>query len=99
MGVVPAGELWPDGSLRPAIEDLFGAGAIVHHLALPCSSEAEVAQSAFRSANGDVGRLIRASVSGRELIERGFADDIDMAAALGASIYVPRLEGGAYCTA
>ena len=57
VGVVLAGELWPDGSLRPAIEDLLGAGAIVHHLALPCSPEAQAAREAFRSAGTDVERL------------------------------------------
>ena len=99
VGVVPAGERWPDGSFRPAIEDLLGAGAIIHHLGLPCSSEAEVARNAFRNAKRDVGRLIRASVSGRELIERGFADDVDMAVALEVSVCAPLLAEGAYRTA
>jgi 2-phosphosulfolactate phosphatase len=96
VGVVPAGERWPDGSLRPAIEDLLGAGAIIHHLALPCSPEAQVAQDAFRSAGGDMERLIRTSVSGRELIERGFADDVDIAVELEVSHAAPLLMGGAY---
>lgn len=96
VGVVPAGERWPDGSLRPAIEDLLGAGAIIHHLALPCSPEAQVARDAFRSAREDVERLIRASVSGRELIDRGFADDVDIAVELEVSHSAPRLIGGAY---
>ena len=93
MGVVPAGEQWPDGSLRPAIEDLLGAGAIIHHLALPCSPEAQVARDAFRGAGGHVGRLIRASVSGRELIERGFAGDVDIAVEQEVSHCAPLQEG------
>jgi 2-phosphosulfolactate phosphatase len=96
VGVVPAGERWPDGSLRPAIEDLLGAGAIIHHLALPCSPEAQVARDAFRSARKDVGQLIRASVSGQELIEGGFAGDIDIAVALDVSTCAPLLTRGAY---
>jgi 2-phosphosulfolactate phosphatase len=96
VAVVPAGERWPDGSLRPAIEDLLGAGAIIHHLALTCSPEAEVALNAFRGARMEVGRLIRTSVSGRDLIERGFASDVDLAVELEVSMYAPLLAGGAY---
>ncbi len=91
IGVIPAGERWPDGSLRPAIEDLLGAGAIVHHLALPCSSEAQVTRDAFRSAGDDMGRLIRASVSGCELVDGGFPEDVDIALEQEASRCVPQL--------
>src|SRR5271169_573446 len=58
IGVVPAGELWPDGTLRPAIEDLLGAGAVIHHLDLPCSSEAQIARDAYRSAARAIATLI-----------------------------------------
>jgi 2-phosphosulfolactate phosphatase len=96
IGVVPAGERWPDESLRPAIEDMLGAGAVVHHLGLPCSPEAQVARDAFRSAADDLVRLIRASVSGRELIDRGFSNDLDIALAVEASGCAPFLSEGAY---
>ena len=96
VGVIPAGEQWPDGSLRPAIEDLLGAGAVVHHLALPCSPEAEVACGAFRAAGNDLARLVRASVSGRELADRGFSGDVDLAVQRETSRCVPLLAGGAY---
>jgi 2-phosphosulfolactate phosphatase len=96
VGVIPAGERWPDGSLRPAIEDFLGAGAIIHHLALPCSPEAQVARDAFRVAGDDVIRLVRASISGCELVDGGFPGDVDIAVEVGASACVPLLTEGAY---
>ena len=96
VGVIPAGERWPDGGLRPAIEDLLGAGAILDHLDLPCSPEAQVARDAYRSAGGNLANLIRASVSGRELIDAGFAGDVEMALEEGASCCAPMLIDGAY---
>jgi 2-phosphosulfolactate phosphatase len=96
VAVVPAGERWPDGSLRPAIEDLLGAGAIIHHLGLPCSPEAQIARDAYRSAGIAVAALIRASVSGRELIDGGFPRDVEIAVEECVSARAPLLSGGAY---
>jgi len=96
VGIVPAGERWPDGSLRPAIEDLLGAGAVIHHLALTCSPEAQVARDAFRSAGDGLPRLVQASVSGCELVERGFHRDVEIAVERDVSSCVPLLVEGAY---
>ncbi|MGI4940503.1 MAG: 2-phosphosulfolactate phosphatase, partial [Janthinobacterium lividum] len=96
IGVVPAGELWPDGSLRPAVEDLLGAGAILDCLNAPCSSEAQVARDAYRSAGRDLPRLVRLSVSGRELVDDGFPGDVDLALEEDVSGTVPVLVDGAY---
>jgi hypothetical protein len=65
VAVIPAGERWPDGSLRPAIEDLIGAGAILDELTLSCSPEAEVAREVFRSARPSLAELIHGCVSGK----------------------------------
>lgn len=96
VGVIPAGERWPDGSLRPAIEDLLGSGAVIHHLALPCSPEAQVARDALRAAGEGVSRLIRASISGCELADRGFDGDVALAVEQDVSAQAPLLTAGAY---
>lgn len=96
IAVVPAGELWPDGTLRPAIEDLLGAGAIISHLDLPCSPEAQVARDAYRAAGSEIASLIRSSVSGRELVSGGFLQDVEIAVADNISSIAPMLTDGAY---
>jgi 2-phosphosulfolactate phosphatase len=96
IGVIPAGERWRDGSLRPAIEDLLGAGAILDYLNWPCSPEAQVARDAYRAAEHEIARLIRLSVSGRELVDAGYSGDVDLALEQGASTTVPVLMEGAY---
>lgn len=96
IGVIPAGERWPDGTLRPAIEDFLGAGAIVDHLDYPCSPEAQVARDAYRAAGNELASLVRLSRSGRELVDRGFSGDVDMAVEHDVSTTVPILSDGAY---
>jgi 2-phosphosulfolactate phosphatase len=98
IGVIPAGELWPDGSLRPAIEDLLGAGAIIHALDGRPSAEALVARDSYRSAANELDTMIRASVSGQELITEGFAEDVELALEVGVSTNAPLLIDGAYAS-
>jgi 2-phosphosulfolactate phosphatase len=96
IAVIPAGERWPDGSLRPSFEDLIGAGAIVHFLDGNCSPEASAARSAFLAAERDLTDLLLQCSLGKELIERGYKDDVSLAAELNVSDCVPTLENGAY---
>ena len=91
--IVPSGEAWPDGRLRPALEDWLGAGAIVSGLAdrVICP-EAGAAATAFRAASVDMrGSLLRC-YSGRELVMRGYSADVDLAAELNVSCEVPILD-------
>ena len=96
IAIIPAGEQWPDGSLRVALEDWLGAGAIVHALPGSKSPEALAAEAAFLTARGHLLDKLTVSASGRELIERGFADDVRLAAQMDVSSCVPRLVDGAF---
>lgn len=96
IGIVPSGERWEDRSLRPAWEDLIGAGAIIQELKGIRSPEAAVAEMAFLSVVGEVEERMAKSVSGRELIGRGFAEDVHLACCINADNYATRLVSGAY---
>lgn len=94
--VVPAGEKWPDGTIRFAVEDAIGAGAIIAHLAGHKSPEAAALEALFRSAQGGLERVLLESVSGRQLVEMGFADDVRFSAELNVGDSVPGFDGAVY---
>lgn len=100
IGIVPAGERLPDGSLRPAVEDLWGAGAVVAalvDLGVPgLSPEARVAEHAFRAVEPQLAAELHACASGRELAGMGFSGDVAVAAELDRSEVVPVLVGDAF---
>ena len=101
VGVVAAGELWPDGTLRPCVEDLLGAAAVLDGLSMlgvPLSVEAAVSLAALASVR-NVPAAVRRCVSGQELIQRGFADDVKLAVQAGASHTVPVLTGQSFAPA
>jgi 2-phosphosulfolactate phosphatase len=94
--VIAAGERWPDGSLRFAIEDLIGAGAVIEGLGGSKSPEASLAEAAFRDGESSIKDLLQECASGRELIERGFERDVELAAELNVSEAVPGLADGRF---
>jgi 2-phosphosulfolactate phosphatase len=96
FAVLAAGERWPDGSLRPAIEDLVGAGAIASALPGTRSPEAEIAIAAFEAAARTMTSTLHDCSSGRELVERGYANDVTYAAELDVCTIAPELVDGVF---
>jgi 2-phosphosulfolactate phosphatase len=97
VAVVAAGERWPDDSLRPCVEDLWGAGAVL--ALLPdedLSPEARLAADAFRAVEPALVAALHGCASGRELSAAGFGEDVDVAAALDVSAVVPVLADGEF---
>jgi len=96
IAVIAAGERWPSGSLRPALEDWLGAGAVLRALDGRKSPEAEAACLAFDAAAPRLELVLTECVSGQELVERGFAADVVIASKSEVSRCAPRLEQGAF---
>ncbi len=104
IAVIAAGERWAgDGTLRPAAEDLWGAGAVLAALdpaaaasGVRCSPEAAAARAAFVGVRPRLADDLPDTASGRELVARGFAVDVALAAQLDVSPLAPRLAGGAF---
>jgi 2-phosphosulfolactate phosphatase len=97
IGVIAAGERWAGatGPLRPALEDLVGAGAVLAAAgdAADLSPEARVARAAFSDARTDLGARLAAAGGGRELADRGWGSDLPFAIAHDVSTTVPELIG------
>ena len=97
VAVVAAGERWPDESLRPSAEDLWGAGAVLALLPdADLSPEARLAADAFRAVEASLAGSVHGCASGRELSAAGFSDDVDVAAELDVSDVVPLLHDGEF---
>jgi 2-phosphosulfolactate phosphatase len=95
--IVACGEHWSSVAdapgVRPSLEDWIGAGALAARLAelgASLSPEAKAAAAAFGAAVREgLDAWLRECVSGRELVAKGFPDDVDFAAALDVSEVVP----------
>ena len=99
VGLVPAGEQWPDGALRVCYEDLVGAGAIAAALSTS-GTDINMAPEVVAAAAAFEARASLADVpSGQELVDRGFAEDVRLAEQLDADDVVPILENGRYIAA
>ena len=98
VAVVAAGERWPDGELRPALEDLLGAGSIIAAIdrSSSRSPEATTAEVTWNSHRHQLAETMRSCSSGRELIEAGYPDDVELAAEHDAQAEVPCLIGPAF---
>jgi hypothetical protein len=75
IAVVAAGATQPDGTLRFAVEDLLGAGAVIDAIAEVGidhqSPEAASAAAAYTGLRNATRHLVNASVSARELRSSG----------------------------
>jgi 2-phosphosulfolactate phosphatase len=101
--VIAAGERWPSGGLRPALEDLLGSGAIIAGLAqlnpgCRLSPEAKAASAAWAAHQGSgslEGALLRCA-TGVELANAGYPSDVLLAGEHDADTVVPVMSDGAF---
>lgn len=99
--LIACGERWDDDSLRPALEDLLGVGAVLaalrdRGLGAEMSPESLAAAATFSALEPDLGRCLRDCGSGRELVGRGFGEDVDAALDRDVTATVPVLVDGAF---
>ncbi|MGW3116785.1 2-phosphosulfolactate phosphatase [Streptomyces sp. NPDC001107] len=96
VAVIAAGERWPDGSLRPALEDLLGAGSLICDLhsqgAGPLSTEAAAAKAGYEGT-ADIVHAVATSISGRRLAAMGFVADVAIATEDDVCALVPVRDG------
>lgn len=95
VAIIAAGGRWgDDDSLRPALEDQLGAGAILSELLAlryqdVLSPEALTTAETFAAGRSRLGERLAGCVGGRELVSKGFGSDVDIAGELNTSTIVP----------
>ncbi|MFD1735464.1 2-phosphosulfolactate phosphatase [Bacillus salitolerans] len=97
--IIPCGEQWNEtreyeDTLRPAVEDYLGAGAILSYLGGDKSPEAKICMAGFLSVREKIEDVIWECGSGRELRERGFDADVKHCIRLNTYKTVPMLQDG-----
>ncbi len=97
VGLIACGERWPDGTLRPAYEDLLGAGVLVAGLVKAGFSTTPDAAAAAAAAARP--RRLADCPSGAELVEGGFAEDVEIAEQRDVTDVVAILKSGRFCAA
>jgi 2-phosphosulfolactate phosphatase len=98
--VVPCGERWSDGTLRPSIEDYIAAGGIVAALNNPrMSPEARAASVSYLALDEKRREVLEGSVSSLELVERGFGNDVRFSLEEDASAIACKLDGDHFIAA
>ncbi len=94
--VIACGERWQtpseDGTLRFALEDYLGAGAILAAIEHEKSPEARVCEGAFRAAAGQLAEIVWECGSGRELRAKGYGEDVWHAAQWNVYSAVPLMQ-------
>ena len=100
VAIIAAGERWPGDLLRPAVEDMWGAGAVISGLVAAgvtdLSPEAGATVAAFTAVAGSLRAALADCASGRELEADGFGAEIPVAADLNVSTAVPLLVGDSF---
>jgi 2-phosphosulfolactate phosphatase len=100
VAIVAAGERWPGDLLRPSVEDMWGAGAVISALVesgmTDLSPEAGATVATFAAVADSLGAALAECASGRELAEDGFGAEIPVAAELNVSREVPLLVGESF---
>jgi 2-phosphosulfolactate phosphatase len=86
----------PQSSIRFALEDLLGAGAIARMLICDKTPEIRAAEAAFDAALSNLLPELLACESGQELIEMGYPQDVEFASRFNAIDAVAVFDGERY---
>jgi 2-phosphosulfolactate phosphatase len=86
----------PQTTIRFALEDLLGVGAVARGLECGKSPEIRAAEAAFERAMPNLCNELLACESGRELIEMGYPQDVEFAARMDAYAIVGVFDGQKY---